>query len=197
MIASSGTITVNGYVLARGGCWNGSSCNNAAGGSGGAIRIVASVIAGGGRIDAGGSCGGGDGRIRFDTYENDFSGSIYGSSAFSQGSQFVIIPSAGQGAQLTVISVAGVPVSASPTGLLATPDAVVSAQQGNPIAIVVQCTNIPLNTRITVSVTPMNGSPVSGTGYNTTGTQASSTATVTLNLPRGGGLIYATAATGN
>jgi hypothetical protein len=198
MIAASGTITVNGSILASGG---GSSYNCypsqvAGGGSGGAVRLLASSVLGGGQINAGGGspCGG-NGRVRFDTYENDFSGSIQG--VFSQGSQFVVIPTVGQGAQLAIASVAGVPVSASPTGLIATPDAVVSAQQGNPIAIVVQCTNIPLSTPITVSVTPMNGSPVSGTGYNTTGTQASSTATVTLTLPRGGGLIYATAATGN
>jgi hypothetical protein len=45
-------------------------------------------------------------------------------------------------------------------------------------------------------VKPVNGSPVSAVGYNA-GTLASSTATVSLNMPRGGGLIYATAATGN
>ena len=195
LIAASGTITINGNINASGG--GGACCYNngcAGGGSGGAVRLVASRITGTGNISANGA-GCGNGRVRFDTYENDLSGGV--TSPFSQGSQFVIIPTAGQGAQLSVVSVAGVSVSASPTGLLATPDAVVSAQQGNPIAIVVQCTNIPLNTPITVSVTPMNGSPVSGTGYNTTGTQASSTATVTLTLPRGGGLIYAAAATGN
>jgi hypothetical protein len=61
----------------------------------------------------------------------------------------------------------------------------------------VSCANLPLNTPITVSVKPANGSPVSAVGYNTTGTLASSTATVMLNIPRGGGLIYATAATSN
>jgi hypothetical protein len=194
LIAASGTITSSGSIQAQGG--GGACCTYycAGGGSGGAVRLVASKIIGTGQIYAQGS-GCGNGRVRFDTYENDFSGNIQG--AFSQGSQFVIIPAAGQGAQLTIVSVAGVSVSASPTGLIATPDAVVSAQQGNPIAIVVQCTNIPLNTPITVSVTPMNGPPVSASGFNTTGTSGSSTATVTLNLPRGGGLISATAATGN
>jgi hypothetical protein len=131
--------------------------------------------------------------VRFDTYENDFSGSIEG--VFSQGFQPIIIPSAGQLPQLTITSVGGAPISASPTGALYTPDAVLSAQQNNPIAIVVQCSNLPLNTSITVSVKPMTGTPVSAVGYNSTGTLASSTATVSLNIPRGGGLIYATAAT--
>lgn len=136
---------------------------------------------------------GGSGRVRIDTYQNDFGGQITG--VVTAGFQPIIIPSAGQLSQLTVTSVGGVPVSASPTGALSTPDAVLSAQQNNPIPIVVSCANLPLNTPITVSVKPMNGSPVSVVGYNSTGTQASSTATVALNIPRGGGLIYATAAT--
>lgn len=133
--------------------------------------------------------------MRFDTYENDFGGSFSPYTVFSQGFQPIIIPSAGQLPQLTVTSVGGVPVSASPTGALSTPDAVLSAQQANPIPIVVRCSNLPLNTAITVSVKPMNGSPVSAVGFNNTGTVSSSTATVLVNMPRGGGLIYATAAT--
>ena len=116
---------------------------------------------------------------------------------FSQGFQPIIIPTNGQTAQLTVTSVGGVPVSASPIGQLAIPDAVLSAQQNNPIPIVVHCSNIPLNTQITVSVKPANGAAVSATGLNNTGTLSSSAATVLINIPRGGGLIYATAATGN
>ena len=132
--------------------------------------------------------------MRFDTYENDFSGSI--SAAFSQGFQPVIIPAAGQGAQLNITSVAGVAVTAPPTGALARPDVIIPGQLINPVSIVVQYSNIPLNTPMTVNVTPMNGAPVSAMGYNTAGTQASSSATVSLNLPRGGGLIYAQATTG-
>jgi hypothetical protein len=133
--------------------------------------------------------------VRFDANENDFGGSISG--AFTQGSQFIIIPTAGQLPQLTVTSVGGVPVSASPTGVLSTPDAVLSAQQNNPIPIVVSCANLPLNSQITVSVKPANGAAVSATGLNSTGTLSSSTATISIVIPRGGGLIYSTAATGN
>jgi hypothetical protein len=188
---------MNGIISANGG--NGywyPGYHSGGGGSGGAVRLVASRITGSGSVNAIGMAGNssaGLGRVRFDTYENDFSSGIGG--VFTQGSQFVIIPSAGQLPQLTVTSVGGVAVSASPTGALSTPDAVLSAQQNNPIPIVVSCANLPLNTLVTVSVTPMNGSPVSATGYNNTGTLASSTATISINIPRGGGLIYATAAT--
>jgi hypothetical protein len=61
----------------------------------------------------------------------------------------------------------------------------------------VQCSNIPLNTAITVTVTPVSSTPVSAVGYNSTGTTGSSTATISITIPRGGGLISASAATGN
>jgi hypothetical protein len=184
LIAASSSIAINGAVVADAGY----GCPY--GGSGGAIRLVASQLLGGGRVSVSGH---NYGRVRFDTYDNEFSGAVSGQ--FSQGFQPIIIPLAGQLPQLTVTSVGGVPVSASPTGALSTPDAVLSAQQNNPIPIVVNCANLPLHSLITVSVKPMNGSAVSGTAYNDTGTQSSSTATVSINIPRGGGLIYATATT--
>ena len=137
----------------------------------------------------------GSGRIRLDYIESLFGGTLTGTVA--QGFQPIIIPAAGQGIQLAIASVGGVAVPANPSGVLVTPDAIIAGQQANPIAIVVQCSNLPLNTPVTVTVRPANGSSVSAVGYNNTGTQASSTATVSLNMPRGGGIIYATAATGN
>jgi len=177
LIAVGNTLTLNGYVTANGGGGIGGN------GSGGGIRLVASRIAGTGSV--------GGARVRFDTYDSAYSG--YVPSAFSQGFQPVIIPAQGQGAQLSIVSVTGTPVATPPTGLPSTPDVVISGQQANPISVVVSCANLALNTPITVSVKPLNGSAVSVVGYNSTGTQASSTATVSLNMPRGGGLIYATA----
>jgi hypothetical protein len=187
LIAASDSISINGYVTADGGCGNGSTC-----GSGGAIRLVASQIVGTGQMTSARAY---QGRVRFDTYDNEFSGYVGGQ--FTQGFQPIIIPTAGQLPQLTITSIAGVAVSPSPTGVLSTPDAVLSAQQNNPIPVIVHCSNIPLNTQITVSVKPANGSAVSATGVNNTGTLSSSTATISITIPRGGGLIYATAATSN
>lgn len=212
VIAANGVITLNGQILANGGSVYTSSYQTYSGagaGSGGAVRLLATTLAGSGSISAvgggiytyNGYCcdyvinSAGNGRVRFDALQNSFNGSING--VFSQGFQPIIIQTNGQGAQLTLASVGGVPVSASPSGQLATPDAVLSAQQNNPIPIVVHCSNIPLNTQITVSVKPATGATVSATGLNNTGTPSSSTATVLINMPRGGGIIYATAATGN
>lgn len=202
LIAASGSIAVNGSISANGGDGGGhvdSSYGSigSGGGSGGGVRLVASQIQGSGSISAVGGGGwsartGGSGRIRFDSFDNSFAGTLAGT--FTQGYQPIILQTNGQGAQLTITSVGGVPVSASPSGQLATPDAVLSAQQNNPISIVVHCSNIPLNTQVTVSVKPANGTAVSATGLNSSGTLSSSTATVLINMPRGGGIIYATAA---
>jgi hypothetical protein len=203
LIAASGTIQLNGGITASGGSsafvYGGGPYYAAGGGSGGAVRLVASGIFGsggismsGGRGGSNGSGGAGLGRVRFDTYQNQFGGGING--VFTQGYQPIIIPAPGQGLQLTVTSVGGVPVSASPNGQLSTPDAILSAQQNNPIPIVVHCSNIPLNTQITVSVRPANAPAVSATGLNNSGTLSNSTATISITMPRGGGIIYATAA---
>ena len=202
LIVANGEIHLDGRIAISGGSAGALYTVPYSGaGSGGAIRLVASKVSGLGDILANGGAWisgnvpAGFGRVRFDTLWNNFGGQING--VFTQGYQPIIIPTNGQTAQLTVTSVGGVPVSASPTGQFSTPDAVLSAQQNNPIPIVVHCSNIPLNTQITVSVKPANGAAVSATGLNSTGTLSSSTATVSIVMPRGGGIIYATAATGN
>ncbi len=87
---------------------------------------------------------------------------------------------------------------AIPSGQLVNPDAIIPGQENNPIAVVVNCFNLALNTPVTVTIkAAANGSPVSAVGYNNAGTQASSTATIPIVIPRGGGIIYATAAAGN
>ncbi|MFO1502105.1 MAG: hypothetical protein U1G07_27655 [Verrucomicrobiota bacterium] len=199
LIAAGGEIKVVGQITAKAGTANGSgySISDTRGGDGcgGAIRLVSSTVSGTGLISTrGGNHSVGQvGRVRFDRYQSSFAGTIEGT--FTQGLQPIILPAAGQFPQLDVISVGGFPVSAPPTGILSTPDALISAQQANPIPVVVQCSNVPLNTRITVTLKPMNGGPVTGVGYNNTGTLATSKATVAINVPRGGGIIYATATT--
>ncbi len=201
LIAASQVITLNGVIRANGGNgFIGSYISTGGSGSGGAIRLLSQRFGGTGviQVNAGTSNydgNAGKGRIRLDLLENNFGGSIGGPSTI--GFQPIIIPIAGQSVQLNIASVGGVAVSASPSGQFVTPDAILSGQQANPISIVVNCSNLPLNTLVTVTVKPANGSSISAVGYNNTGTLASSTATVLLNMPRGGGIIYATTATSN
>ena len=221
LIAASGTVTVSGSILAKGGSggywyyvpgYGSYCCGTAGAGSGGAIRLVATGICGSGTLDTSGgqayygeySTGyssvnyfdnAGSGRIRLDGLSITFNGPTTG--VITTGFQPIIVPLSNQIASLSVSSIGAVAVSANPSGILVTPDAIISGQQPNPMPIVVQCSNLPLNTPITVTVKPANGSSISAVGYNNTGTLASSTATILLNMPRGGGIIYATTAMGN
>ena len=203
LIASSATISLSGGVYATGGAGNFPAQGGGYGGhgSGGSVRLIANIITGAGVINATGGRptgwelgSGGLGRIRFDVSENNFGGSITGN--FTQGFQPIIIPAAGQGFQLSIASIAGNAVSPNPSGVLVNPDVIIPAQQVNPISIVVNCNNIPLNSEISVIVHPANAPDVQAVATNNAGTLAASTATVSLNMPRGGGIIYAKCVSG-
>ncbi len=199
--ASSEIVFSGGQIIAQGaGVDGGGAAYSAGAGSGGSVRLVSQTIRGTGSINVMGgyqywaSNTAGEGRVRLDAMENSLVGGVSGQ--VTRGFQPIIIPPANQAVSLAIQSVGGVAVAASPTGQLTTPDVVVPANQQNPIPIVVRCTNIPLNTEIIVDVKPANGATVRAVALNTAGTQASSTATVQVNMPRGGGTIQAKAVSG-
>jgi len=190
LIASTDIIQINGSIKSTGG----SGASNVASGSGGAIRLVAKTVTGSGVLSTAGGMSAGLGRVRIDAMENLFSGTITG--VFTEGFQPIIIPAGGQGVQLSIGSIAGTAVSQNPSGVLANPDVIIPSQQSNPLPVVVNCSNIPLNTEITVIVHPTNGPDVQAVAMNNAGALAASTATVSLNMPRGGGIIYAKCVSG-
>ncbi|MEI6603468.1 MAG: hypothetical protein WCL54_08285, partial [Clostridia bacterium] len=133
------------------------------------------------------------GYVRLDVLDDQFVGTL--TDVSSRGFNTILIAPK-QTVSLAIQSIGGNVVPANPTGILYTPDTTISAQQANPISVVVSCVNLPLNSPITVVVKPVDGPTVIlGSTSNKTGTQAASTATVSITIPRGGGLIYATAAT--
>jgi hypothetical protein len=146
-----------------------------------------------GSIETYGS-GGGNGRVRIDAIANNFVGNI-SSAAYTQGYQPIILP-AGQQPHLSIVSVAGLPAPSNPTGSAATPDVVIAGQVANPMPVVVQCSNLALNTTITLRISPQTAPEIYVTAVNSSGTQASSTATFYVNMPHGGGLMYAQCVTG-
>ena len=203
MIAASDNIILSGSIQADGGS---RPDRGGGGGSGGAVRLVATTVQGAGAINTAGGIawyywsGGnyqsaaGTGRIRIDAFNDSYAGGTTG--LITRGYQPIIIPPANQAVSLAIQNVGGVAVAANPTGQLTAPDVIVPANQQNPIPIVVRCTNIPLNTEIIVDVKPANGATVRAVALNTAGTPASSTATVQVNMPRGGGTIQAKAVSG-
>jgi hypothetical protein len=223
LVAVSGTLSLqapgginasggNAFYTYRDGNGNWWEAGTGGAGSGGTIRIVASTLTGNGILDTRGgsaqfgvhcgfySCfsynnGAGDGRIRLEALSDAFTGATYGST--TRGFTGIILPATNTEPRVAIVSVAGQPVSSNPTGMLNTPDAFISSQQSNPIPVVVACANVPLNSDVIVEVKPASGTYVSAIGQNTSGTLAMSTATVLLNMPRGGGTIQAKVASGN
>ncbi len=211
LLIAANDITIGGSVNTRGGDGNDPGWNSAGGaGSGGGLRLVCNTLRGTGTLSTQGgafycpaapggggglSGSGGRGRVRIDCLDYQFGGSFLGCE-LSRGFQPIVFLAPGQGVQLDIATVAGVTVPANPSGVLVNPDVIVSAQQANPLPVVVHCSNIPLNTEVTVEVHPANGTVVRAVGLNNVGTQESSTATVSVSMPRGGGIIFAKAVTG-
>jgi hypothetical protein len=178
-------LNLSGYIYSYGGYGSGAGGY----GSGGAIRLVASTIIGTGTIRAYGYAGNNYGRVRIDAIVNNFAGDI-SSATYTQGYQPIILP-AGQQPYLSIVSVAGLPAPSNPTGSAATPDVVIAGQVANPMPVVVQCSNLALNTTITLRISPQTAPEIYATAVNSSGTQASSTATFSVSMPHGGGLMYA------
>jgi hypothetical protein len=179
LIASSGTITINGLVSAYGGNYAGFS----AGGSGGAIRIVATTVSGTGSLNASGGTGGyynagGLGRIRIEAGTRNFTFTTNPSYTYSMPGSTSISNSP----ILTITSIGGVSVPANPVASYSQPDVFLPNTTTNPVAIAVSAANIPVGTTVTVSVIPQYGSATSATAA-LSGTQASSTATANVTIP--------------
>ncbi len=195
LIASSGTITFTGTLLAKGGQGGGPSANisgtgQGGGGSGGAIRLVATVITGsGGTINVSGGPGVGNsfafsgtgsaGRIRVEVYSNTATINFAQVPSIDQPGALALpgTPS------LTITSVAGVAAPASPTGAYATPDITLPAGTANPMTIGLAAVSIPLGTTVTVTVKPLDGAASSATSTPLAGALAASTATASLTIP--------------
>jgi hypothetical protein len=167
---------------------------------------VSKTISGAGQLSVNGGTGlagysagwstnaAGGGRIRLDSLTNTYNGQTNG--VVTRGYQPIILPPTSQAVALAIQSVGGVVITTIPSGQQSSPDVIVPAAQQNPVSIVVACTNISLGTEIIVDVKPANGPAIRAVGLNNTGTQASSTATVQVQMPRGGGTIQAKAVSG-
>ena len=219
-IFSTTSITVNGTLSANGGNGGASSTaaaqdanfgvSSAGGGSGGSFHLIAPLVAGTGTLSAKGGAQGGfadaasqaaylpvygarlfasPGRIRVDAVIRQFSGTSTPTAVY--GTPYNVPLPAGFPA-LRVTSIAGVPVSASPTGEAATPDAIIN--QAGPAVVVIEASNIPPGTVVQVRVMSeavadfvVNSAPLAGS-------QALSTAIANVTFPPGfsRGLVRAT-----
>jgi len=200
LIAASGTVDLTGSILSNGGrSGNVSgplSGGPGGGGSGGGIRIVATTISGNGTIralGAGGGTGissrlggaGGTGRIRLEA--DNFLRQANSSPAFvfsAPDTVFVAgLPT------LSITSVAGVPAPAQPTG---NADIALPSATPNPVAVDFATTGVPVGNTVTLKVIPANAAPVIAVSDALVGSEASATASATVDLPDGPSVLSAT-----
>jgi hypothetical protein len=200
LLASSGTVSITGAVVANGGN-SGSSAGSGygatgGGGSGGAIRIIASAIGGNGTISAAGGGvgstpdywrGGGSGaagriRLEADTITRT-AGTNPGYTTGAPGPIFVSgMPT------LRIASVAGVNAPESPTG---NADITLPSTTTNPVTVVFQTNNVPVGNTVKLTLTPASGATTTVVSPALDGTTENASASVSIALPSGPSVLQA------
>lgn len=178
LIASSAAITISGTITANGG-----RSADGTGGGGGAIRLVAPIIQGTGRLSArGGTAGGADGRIRFETQDNQFNGSL-NDTPFSIGKPLGLFLPPDPAPSVGIVSVDGVVLKGKEF----------SVTRSTPVSVVVEARNIPPGISVELQFFPESGPPQSVTTTPLVGTLELSRARASVTIPKGVAQGYARA----
>jgi hypothetical protein len=197
VLASSTQITIQnpGTVAANGG--NGpiytSVCSTYSGGpgSGGAVRIVAPQVTVQGGVTATGGGGGcvagvgGPGRIRIEcttcslvaTNPAASVSNVLGPVAPASTPPLVSVPT------LTISAIGGLTVPTNPNGVYTAADVTLPTGTVNPVSVTLTASNLPVGTVFTLRIIPASGAEAFFVSSPTTGTFASSTATVAVQFP--------------
>ncbi len=205
LLAASGRITLAAGAMihadgGNGGANNSTGCRlYGGGGAGGSVRIVAQQFTGGGAIYVGGGVHSDSsapratgGFVRIETGLNTFTGTIDSAA----GGSFISFPTAPIPVTqplLHITSVAGSAAPASPSATLTAPDITFANPINSPVTVQITASNVPLGTAVTIKVVPATGAPTTATSAGLAGSVASSTASATVTLPPGAGVITATA----
>jgi hypothetical protein len=171
LIASSTSITLSGAITANGG-----NSFDGTGGDGGAIRLIAPLIDGStGLLSAkGGHPNGIDGRVRFEAFDNRFSGSL-NETPFAQGKPFGLFLPPNHSPSVRLVTSDGKAVSL--------PDLTIN--QTAPANIALEARFVPTGTVLSIECVPKDGSPVIVTTTPLTGTFELSYATASVSFPSG------------
>ncbi|ODS24407.1 hypothetical protein AB835_03660 [Candidatus Endobugula sertula] len=194
LLAVSGTLILNGNILANGG--NGAPFSfsrsirfGSGAGSGGAVRLVATRVNGAGVIDMRGGLGGqaglpggrgGFGRARIEADELNFFGASNPNTVVTSSTPQPIFPA--NLPTIRISSVAGSAVPATPTG---DNDVVLPSNTNNPVTVAFSAVNIPLGATVALTVTPAIGSQMTATSSPLSGSLENATASAQVSLPQG------------
>lgn len=190
LVASSVSIVIapTGSVSARGGNGTDTSTSIAGGGSGGGLRFVAPMVRPDGRIAVGGGSGrsgavGSPGRVRIESFVR-LNSNVDPSESLSFGPPgLLFLPVTAP--RVVVKRIGNVDVPAVVTGGPERPDVTIDAN-GN-VAIEVESTNVPLGTRVRLTVNPDVGNSTTAevTLQAVPGQPSKGTASATVRLPHG------------
>ena len=210
LIAVSGTLTLNGEIMAKGGdgepavreLISTTGGPGAGGGSGGGVRLIATNFTGSGTINvSGGNPGlgrfrfdstvfrdggaGGAGRVRIEADAFNFSGGVTPSVAVTAAPSAVFI------ANLPTIRMTTIGGSAVPTDPVGESDVVLPSSISNPITVEFAATGVPLGAVVDLTVVPSVGATTSASSTGLAGSVANSTATASVTLTQGPSVLYA------
>lgn len=182
-IASSLSILVNGSVLAGGG--NGGT-SVAGGGSGGAIHLMSPVLEGTGDINAQGGLRGsttaGIGRIRIDTFDNNFTGTSNPTPVLGV-PYMVILPENPPQVRVVAVTGAAGSVPEYPTGSYNQPD--VTVDTTGPVTLTVVANYVPVGSMVQLYIYSETGADQIINSTPLAGTLMTSTATIMATFPAG------------
>ena len=168
------------------------------GGGGGSVRIVAREFTGGATINVSpgsrsdGTNPAAGGHVRIETNMNTYTGSIQGAAAGS----FLAFPTASVPSNqplLRITSVGGVAAPANPSASLSTPDITFPSDIVAPVTVAVSASNVPAGTPVDIRVVPATGQPTTATTGGLSDTGGTLTASATVTLPPGAGVLTASA----
>jgi hypothetical protein len=190
LVAASGQILHEGVILVYGGI-GGFGCQSfsigqfrtGGSGSGGSIRFAAPTISGGGSISVG------NGIVRLEGNTSAYTGAIDTIRGTILGAPQPAVPAAAPALRIT--SVGGIAVGATPSGSVSTPDVTFATAPTAPVAIELAASNIPTGTLVNVRANPVIGSATAAASSALSGSNESSTASASLTIPTGAGVITA------
>ena len=158
LVAANGTLTLNDSITARGGSGGFNSfigCAAGGGnGAGGSIRLVATTIQGGARLDAGSSATGSEGRVRLEAFSNTRTNSntVPAPSRALEPGPIALI---GADAEVAITAIAGTGIPQPPTGWRGGIDLQLPLPQT--VTVQVETQNVPADTFVDVTLKPRVG----------------------------------------
>jgi hypothetical protein len=185
LLAANVQISLDSSFIDAQGGFGGYGCQGYRGGrgSGGSLRLASPTIGGNATIYVG------NGIIRFEGNASAFSGyidTVRGTVlAAPQPASPSGIPT------LRITSVGGIAVGQNPSGSISTPDVTFQTAPSGPVTVNLQASNIPLGRTVAVRANPLIGTAEAAESSALTGSLQSSSASASLTIPAGAGVITA------